>query len=161
MSGLTSAATQYTSASTAAGYVYNNQATKQPSRQNFVPSFLCCSINENEDGGILRGFDDILKLLIRRIWLLQFRCQVWDRLQEAQQQAALHRVIHILRERRRGNEEGKRMNDELTPTRTGCRFVSSFFIHTSSFAFGSSPAPDSDGISPLASFGKCRRKKDE
>jgi len=82
MSGLTSAATQYTSASTAAGYVYNNQATKQPSRQNFVPSFLCCSINENEDGGILRGFDDILKLLIRRIWLLQFRCQVWDRLQE-------------------------------------------------------------------------------
>jgi len=94
MSGLTSAATQYTSASTAAGYVYNNQATKQPSRQNFVPSFLCCSINENEDGGILRGFDDILKLLIRRIWLLQFRCQVWDRLQEAQQQAALDRVIH-------------------------------------------------------------------
>ena len=41
--------------------------TKQPSRQNFVPSFLCCSINENEDGGVLCGFDDILKLLIRRV----------------------------------------------------------------------------------------------
>ncbi len=27
------------------------------------------------------------------------------------------------------------MNDELTPTRAGCHFISSFFIHTSSFAF--------------------------
>jgi hypothetical protein len=27
------------------------------------------------------------------------------------------------------------MDDELTPTRAGCRFISSFFIHTSSFAF--------------------------
>jgi hypothetical protein len=27
------------------------------------------------------------------------------------------------------------MNDELTPPRAGCRFVSSFFIHTSAFAF--------------------------
>jgi hypothetical protein len=40
MSGLTSAATQYTSASTAAGYVYNNQATKQPSNQAGKTLFL-------------------------------------------------------------------------------------------------------------------------
>jgi hypothetical protein len=43
------------------------------------------------------------------------------------------------------------MNEELTPARAGCRFVSSFFIHTSSFVLGHPPAPDSDAISPLAS----------
>jgi hypothetical protein len=31
------------------------------------------------------------------------------------------------------------MNEELTPTRAGCRFISSFIIHTSSFAFYSLP----------------------
>jgi len=28
------------------------------------------------------------------------------------------------------------MNEELPDSASGCRFVSSFFIHTSSFAFG-------------------------
>jgi hypothetical protein len=86
------------------------------------------------------------------------------------------------------------MNEKLTPARTGCRFVSTFFIHTSSFVLGHPPRPacvdeaigltmiidcmglpeirkhqtttarqrpDSDAISPLASTGKCRMKKEE
>jgi hypothetical protein len=54
-------------------------------------------------------------------------------------------IIRRARQRRRGNAEGRRMNDELTPTRAGCRLVSSFFIHTSSFAF---PWPPSRPVSP-------------
>jgi hypothetical protein len=29
-------------------YGFNNEETKQPRQQNFVPSFLCCSISEHQ-----------------------------------------------------------------------------------------------------------------
>jgi len=53
------------------------------------------------------------------------------------------------------------MNEEMPVGANLMRFC--FFILHSYFfiCFGSSPAPDSDAISPLANFGKCRRKNDE
>jgi len=57
------------------------------------------------------------------------------------------RVIRRARQRRRGNAEGRRMNEELTPSRAGCRLVSSFFILPSSFAFDP-PWPPSRPVSP-------------
>jgi hypothetical protein len=39
---------------TAPVYGFNNKVTRQPNRQNLVPSFLGCSINENENRRLLR-----------------------------------------------------------------------------------------------------------
>jgi hypothetical protein len=57
------------------------------------------SINEDEDGGVLGGFDDILKLPVSRDRCFQLGRNCRHRFEEAQQQTALHRVIDILRQR--------------------------------------------------------------
>jgi len=49
----------------------------------------------------ISGFDNILKLLIRRIGRFELGIHIRHGFQEAQQQAALDRVIHILRQRPR------------------------------------------------------------
>jgi hypothetical protein len=56
-------------------------------------------IHKNQDSGVLGGFDHILKLFIRRIGRFEFGVHVRHRFQKAQEQAALHRIIHILRQR--------------------------------------------------------------
>ena len=53
-------------------------------------------VNQNEDSSILRRLHHLLKRLILRVRLFQFSCHVRDRLQEAQEQAALHRIIHLV-----------------------------------------------------------------
>jgi hypothetical protein len=55
------------------------------------------SVNQNEDGGILGGFDDILKLPVSRDRRFELGRNGWHGFDEAQQRAALRRVIHILR----------------------------------------------------------------
>ena len=57
------------------------------------------SIDEDEDGGILGGFDHILKLPVSRHRRFELGRDSGDGFEEAQQQAALDRVIHILRQR--------------------------------------------------------------
>ena len=54
------------------------------------------SINQNENGCLLRRLHHILKRLILRVRLLEFCGHVWHRFEEAQEQAALHRVIHLV-----------------------------------------------------------------
>src|ERR1017187_6245903 len=52
------------------------------------------SINEHQHCRVLRRLDYILKLPFRRQRLFKFARHVWDRLREAQEQAAFHRAIH-------------------------------------------------------------------
>ena len=54
------------------------------------------SINEDKHGGTLRRLHHILKLPFSRRWLFQFAGHVRHRFEEAQEQAALHRVIHLV-----------------------------------------------------------------
>ena len=54
------------------------------------------SINEDEDGSILGGFDHVLKLLIRRVRRFEFGVHIRHRFEEAQQQTALDRVIQLV-----------------------------------------------------------------
>src|ERR1017187_1996578 len=61
------------------------------------------SINEDEDGSVLGGFDDILKLPVSRDRCFQLGRNCRHRFKEAQQKTALHRVIHpALRDPTRG-----------------------------------------------------------
>ena len=64
-----------------------------------TPHVVTYSINEDEDGGTLCRLHHILKLLIRRVRRFELGVHVRRRFQEAQEQTALDRVIHILRER--------------------------------------------------------------
>ena len=67
------------------------------------------SVNQNKNGGILGGFDDLLKRFLLHIRLFQFRRHLRHRLQEAQEQTALHRVIYILRQRPGGRQRRRRI----------------------------------------------------
>src|ERR1017187_9285349 len=77
----------------------------------FVAMVAVCkdSINQNENGGILRRLHHLLKRLILRVWVFQFCGHVRHRLQETQKQAALHREIHILRQRTGGRQRRRRI----------------------------------------------------
>ena len=57
------------------------------------------SINQNQHGGILCRLDHILKLPVSRDWFFEFGGNCRHGFEEAQQKTALHRVIHILRQR--------------------------------------------------------------
>jgi hypothetical protein len=57
------------------------------------------SVNQNENSRILRGLHHALKLLILRIRHFELGLHARHRLQKAQRQAALDRVIHVLRQR--------------------------------------------------------------
>jgi hypothetical protein len=57
------------------------------------------SIHQHEDGGILRRLHYILKLPVSRVRRFELGGNVRHRFEEAQQQTALDRVIHILRQR--------------------------------------------------------------
>jgi hypothetical protein len=83
------------------------------------------SVNQNENSGVLCRFHHILKLLIRRVRLFQLGVHVRRRFQEAQQQTALDRVIHILRQRRR---EMKKDECRITCQRES---VAALFLHSS------------------------------
>ena len=54
------------------------------------------SVNQHQHRRILCRPHDLLKRFSFGVWLFQFSCHVWDRLQEAQEQTALHRIIHLV-----------------------------------------------------------------
>ena len=67
------------------------------------------SIHEHQHRSILRRLYHILKLPVSRHWVFQFICHIRHRFKEAQEQAALHRVIHILRQRPGGCQRHRRI----------------------------------------------------
>jgi hypothetical protein len=54
------------------------------------------SIDEDEDSGVLGGFDDILKLLVLRVGRFELGQNRRHRFQEVQQHTALDRVIQLV-----------------------------------------------------------------
>jgi len=67
------------------------------------------SINQDENGSILGGFHNILKLPVNRHRLFEFRGHIRHRFKETQEQTALHRIIHILRQRPAGRQRHRRI----------------------------------------------------
>jgi len=66
----------------------------QPKYQDGGSARPTNSINEDENGSILGGFHNILKLPVNRHRLFEFCGHIRHGFEEAQEQAALHRVIH-------------------------------------------------------------------
>lgn len=54
------------------------------------------SIHQHQHRCVLRGLDHIFKRLVLGVGFLEFGGNIRDGFEEAQEQAALHRVVHIL-----------------------------------------------------------------
>ncbi len=54
------------------------------------------SINQNQNRRVLRRLHHVLKLPVNRDWLFKFCGNIRHRFKEAQEQTALHRVIHMV-----------------------------------------------------------------